>query len=64
MWLEKPEELWLEYSLPEITPEGIKGMQTNTPTVFYEVATLVDQSCNDQDKGFSSCGIDEKGIHC
>ena len=26
MWLEKPEELWPEYSLPEITPEVIKGI--------------------------------------
>ena len=60
MWLEKPEELWPEYSLPEITPEVIKGMQTNSPTVFYEVAALADQSCNDQDKDFSVCGIDEK----
>ena len=25
VWLEKPEELWPEYSLPEITPEVIKG---------------------------------------
>ena len=61
MWLEKPEELWLEYSLPEITPEVIKEMQTNnTPIVFYEVPALVDQSCDDLDKGFSVCGIDEK----
>ena len=60
MWLEKPEELWLEYSLPEITPEIIKRIQTDSPTVFYEVAALADQSCNDQDEEFSIYGIDEK----
>ena len=60
MWLEKPEELWPEYSLPKITPEVIKGIQTNSPTVFYEVAVLADHSCNDQYKEFSVCGIDEK----
>ena len=60
MWLEKPEELWPEYSLPKITSEVIKGLQTNSPSVFYEVAALADQSYNDQDKDFSVCGIDEK----
>ena len=30
MWL----ELWPEHSLPKITPEVIKGMQTNTPTAW------------------------------
>ena len=28
--------------------------------MFYEVAAPADQSCNDQDKEFSICGIDEK----
>ena len=36
MWLEKPEELWPEYSLPVITPEIINRMQTNTPTAFMK----------------------------
>ena len=28
--------------------------------MFYEVATPAGQSCNDQDKELSICGIDEK----
>ena len=34
----------------EITPEVLKETQTDAPTVFYEVAALAGQTCNDQDK--------------
>ena len=59
MWLKKPEIFWPEWCSPEITLEIIKETQTDTPTVFYEVAALAGQTCNDQDKGFSACEIDE-----
>ena len=45
--------------LPEITPESIKETQSDAPTMFYEVAALAGQTCNDQDKQFSVCGMDE-----
>ena len=44
----------------EITPEVLKETQTDAPTVFYEVAALAGQTCNDQDKRSSVCEIDEK----
>ena len=47
MWFKKPEELWLDYSLPELTPKVNKGTKIYTPIVFYEVTALADQSCND-----------------
>ena len=59
-WLEKSEILWPEWCLPEITPEIIKETQSDASTVFYEVAALAGQTCNDQDKQYLVCGIDEK----
>ena len=60
MWLEKPEIFWPEWCSPEITPEVLKETQTDAPTMFYEVAALAGQTCNDQDKRSSVCEIDEK----
>ena len=59
-WLEKSEILWPEWCLPEITPEIIKETQSDASTVFYEVAALAGQTCNDQDKQYLVCWIDEK----
>ena len=59
-WLEKPEMLWPQWCLPEVTPDIIKETQTDTPIVFYEVAALAGQTCNDQDERSSVCKIDEK----
>ena len=59
-WLEKPERLWPEWCLPQITPETIKQIQNDNPTVFYEMASLVDNSLsyNDQERRFV-LGINE-----
>jgi len=58
-WLKYSENSWPNWRLPQITPEIIKQIQVDTPTVFYEVASVV--SCNTkQDEQYAICKIDEK----